>query len=293
MKHLLIFYPTSGIKNKNELNNIETYLRSNNFDYILHKTLLENGPMEIIASVKGSFDRVIVAGGDGPISQTILAMHTNAVKCPLLVVPVGTSNEISQNLYLKKGNINDVLLRLNNNEIKKFDYGLVNKSLTFVYALIFGNFTQVSYKTLQKLKNLLGFRAYIMYGLLTFRKNKSYRLSFCNDEIRVSGSYIFGSISNSERVGTIFKYNKDTFSLQDGKFEVLLISKPRNIKEIRLIVTGIINHDYSSEMFTTFKTSKLEIKSKVFIDWNIDGEFAGSLNEIEVINLNKKMRLIV
>ena len=291
MQHLLIYNPASGIKQKNELNQIKAYLKANNLRYNLFQTSLEIGPMEIISTASKDFDKIIVAGGDGTISQTILAMHTNKLSLPLLILPVGTSNEIAQNLNLKTGDIENVLDRLNSNTTKNLDYGL--DSLTFVYALTFGNFTEVSYQTPQKLKNLLGFRAYIMYAFLSFRKIKSYRLSFCNDEVRISGNYIFGAISNSESVGSVFKYNKEAVSLYDGKFEVLLISKPKSIKELRLILTGIISQDYTSEMFTTFKTKKLNIKSKVFIDWNIDGEFAGQLNELKVENLNQGIRLII
>lgn len=41
-----------------------------------------------------------------------------------------------------------------------------------------------------------------------------------------------------------------------------------------------------------FKTSKLRILSEESVDWVLDGEFGGSRTEVEIENLQKKIRIM-
>ncbi|CAM3564473.1 diacylglycerol kinase family protein [Erysipelothrix urinaevulpis] len=293
MKLLVIYNPAAGLKRRDELQIIIKYLTENNFDYEVHKTQVDFGPDEILASSEHKVDVIIVAGGDGTVSQSINAVHKYGWACPILLLPLGTTNEISQNLGQNTSNLISQLEKLKTMNTISLDYGLVNNSKTFTYALTFGNFTEVTYKTPQKMKNWLGYRAYILYGFLTFRKIKKYRVHINSDEASLGGNYVFGAVSNSSSMGNIFHYNDDKISLTDGLFEVLLISKPNSVKELRLILTGMMQNDYSNEMFTTFKSRDLIIKTKQDIDWNIDGEYGGSYKKLEIENKRQSIQLII
>lgn len=293
MKVLVIFNPAAGLRESNEIEIIKDFLNRHNFDYTLFKTTIEEGPYEILSKNKNNHETIIACGGDGTVSETIRGMHSFSYDCPLLVVPIGTSNEIAQNLGLKNDSLNNILNRLFKNDILQLDYGLINDNDTFTYALTFGNFTEVTYKTPQKMKNWLGYRAYVLYAFLSFRKIKSYKIKVKSNEVELNGNYLFGAISNSITIGNVVQYDEENISLCDGKFEVLLISEPENIKELRLIIKGLILKEYDNEAFTVFKTNNLTVQSKVDIDWNIDGEFAGSYKNITIANLHKKINLFV
>lgn len=293
MRILVIFNPAAGMRKDNELAMITGFLESQKISYVLHQTSLEKGPYEILSKITEKFDVILTCGGDGTVSQTIRGLHTFNFNIPVLIVPLGTSNEVAHNLGLKKDSLISVLNRLNMQDIVTLDYGIINDNKTFTYALTFGNFTEVTYKTPQKMKNWLGYRAYMLYGFLSFRRIKTYRVKFGYNQTKLSGNYLFGSISNSSTIGNIFHYDNESMSLCDGKFEVLLISRPKNVKELRLILIGLRQNDYDNEMFTTFKAENISVSSKVSIDWNIDGEFAGTYKEIEIKNLHKSIQLIV
>ena len=293
MKILVIYNPVAGITKSNELETIEAFLTNNNLTFDLEKTTIENGPSVILSKQNKDYKAIVACGGDGTVSETINGMHKYKYDCPLLIVPTGTSNEIAQNLGFTDESIDIVLNRLLQNEISTLDYGLINENNTFTYALTFGNFTEVTYKTPQQMKNWLGYRAYLLYGFLTFRKVKSYRLKIKTNNINISGNYVFGAISNSKSIGNIVHYDENEISLCDGKFEVLLISKPTTVKELRLIITGLIQNKYTNEMFTIFTTNKIKIQSKNNINWNTDGEFGGAYKNLTVSNLRKKIKLLV
>lgn len=293
MKVLVIFNPKAGLKNNSEIDTIQDFLNNNKIEYDLITTTIDKGPYKILSNKDDVYDVIIACGGDGTVSETIHGMHDFSYTCPLLILPIGTSNELAQNLGIKDYSLTNTLNNIFNNNIKTMDYGLIENVTTFIYALTFGNFTEVTYKTPQKMKNWLGFRAYVLYAFLSFRKIKTYRLKIKANQMVLSGNYVFGAISNSATIGSILHYPKDDISLSDGVFEVLLISKPNSIKEIRLILTGLIQKDYSSQMFTTFQTDKMTIESKNDIAWNTDGEYAGTYKKIHVKNLNKKIKLLV
>lgn len=293
MKVIVIFNPASGLRKNNEFEMISDFLKNREIDFDIVETTIEVGPYQILSKVVEAYDSIITCGGDGTISETIRGIHDFGFKLPLLIVPIGTSNEIAQNLGLGDDSLLKILNRLVENKTTCVDYGVVNNKDTFTYALTFGNFTDVTYKTPQKMKNWMGYRAYLLYGFLSFRRVKSYRLQLESNDYKISGNYLFGTISNSATIGNIIRYDKDSFSLSDGEFEVLLISKPRSVKEIRLIIIGLLQNDYTSEMFTTFKSNQLSIKSQDEIDWNIDGEFAGTYNKLDVNNIHQKIKIII
>lgn len=293
VKILLIYNPSAGLRKLGELNTIKKFFDKNKYDYDYKETKKDHGPYEILKDANHDYDAIVSCGGDGTISQTVQGIESFNFTCPLLIVPLGTTNEISQNLGLHDDSLEKILERLNRYEIREVDYGLINNNKTFTYVLTFGNFTEVTYNTPQKMKNWLGYRAYVLYGFLTFRRINTFRVLLKSDIAKVGGNYVFGSISNSLSVGTIFHYNREDTSLSDGLFEVLLISKPNSVKELRLILTGLIQKKYDNQMFTVFRTNSLDIQTFVDVDWNIDGEFGGTYQVLNVTNQQKKLKLFV
>lgn len=296
MKALLIYNPKSGVKKRDEYDRILSYLKEESIDYDLHETLPDFGPYEILEMLKDhrdDYDVIISSGGDGTISHTVHGMHCHEFHCPLLILPTGTTNEIAQNLHIDELELEDILARLHAMKTKKFDYGQVDRKQTFVYALTFGNFTEVTYRTPQKMKNWLGYRAYVLYGFVTFRKIHSYHIAVKTPNLNFSGEYVFGAISNSKSMGNIFHFDPETYALDDGEFEVLFIKKPRSVKDLRQILHGMIQNDYSGKMFVTFKASELSIRSSKPIAWNIDGEYGGDKKTIEIKNRHQSIELVI
>ncbi len=296
MKAILIYNPKSGVKKRDEYGRILQYLQKASIDYDLHETLPDFGPYEILGMLKeqkADYDVIIASGGDGTISHTVHGMHCHDFDCPLLILPTGTTNEIAQNLKIDELELEEILGRLHPMKTKKFDYGQVDEQQTFVYALTFGNFTEVTYRTPQKMKNWLGYRAYILYGLVSFRKIHSYHIAVKTSDLNFSGEYVFGSISNSKSMGNIFHFDPDSYALDDGEFEVLFIKKPRSVKDLRLILQGMLHNDYSGKMFVTFKSKELCIRSSKPIAWNIDGEYGGDKKTIRIKNRHRGIELVI
>ena len=94
-------------------------------------------------------------------------------------------------------------------------------------------------------------------------------------------------------MGNIFHFDPETYALDDGEFEVLFIKKPRSVKDLRQILHGMIQNDYSGKMFVTFKASELSIRSSKPIAWNIDGEYGGDKKTIDIKNRHQSIELVI
>ena len=94
-------------------------------------------------------------------------------------------------------------------------------------------------------------------------------------------------------VGGIVKYDKATVELNDGEFEILLIRNPDNILKLQPIIDGLIKREFDREGIEFLKSKKLTIETDEKLSWTLDGEFAETINEIDIHNLHNAITFIV
>lgn len=259
-----------------------------------HTTTKERNATTILHGQENEPNVIIISGGDGTISEVIQAVHDKDFSSKLMIIPSGTTNEIASNLNIKntfEDNLN-LLLDYDELETLSIDYGLINDSLTFTYSLSFGSFTHLTYKTPQKLKNVFGYLAYVLYGFLSFRGIENHELTISYDTIEIKDNFTFGGITNSKTLGGVINLSPFKPSLNDGEFEVILIKTPRRIKDYWNILKSIAKSDFSNDSFIHFKTRELSIKSKKGIKWNIDGEYSGEISDLFLRNIKEKIKII-
>lgn len=245
-----------------------------------------------LETYKDKAEAVVVAGGDGTISMVSQALVDLNMDIPLLIVPLGSTNEIAKTYQIPEGNILKALELLRNGEVTPVDIGLMNENQTFFYSLSFGNFTHVTYRTPQPWKNRLGHAAYWLYGFFKFRGLKIYKFKIEAEEMFVDqGSYVFGGISNSLSMGNVFHYDPREVSFNDGKMELILIRKPRSLKEFRLTLTALVKRNYDISTFVRQKVDSVTFMSSKRHSWNIDGEFAGKHDQVAVRVLPQRLKL--
>jgi hypothetical protein len=66
---------------------------------------------------------------------------------------------------------------------------------------------------------------------------------------------------------------------------------PKNIIELELIVSSLINYKINETFMYYIQTSKLSIISEK-LEWTLDGEFGGVYETVEIENCNKAIRII-
>lgn len=99
--------------------------------------------VEQVKALSESFDRVVVAGGDGTIGLAIQGIaHGNASGCALGVVPIGTGNDLARELRLlssfRRGGLRSLLEAFFLDRTAPLDLWSVNDKATMVNYLSLG-----------------------------------------------------------------------------------------------------------------------------------------------------------
>ena len=224
---------------------------------------------------EGNYDRVVCMGGDGTLNRTINEVMKLEKRPTIGYIPAGTTNDFSKNLNLT-GNIDKASQIISGDKIISYDVGLFNDCY-FNYVAFFGAFSDISYSTEQKFKNVFGYVAYLLNGISSISENLS---SHCHLKIKTDresfeGDYLFGAICNSLSVAGIKLSNLTDEDLHDGLFELIMIKKPKNSSELGEIALALLNNNFESPYIEYHKIKSAEITTFEKTEWTLDGEYGG------------------
>lgn len=158
---------------------------------------------------------------------------------------------------------------INETRLIRSDIGSFN-NVYFNYVAAFGAFTAVPYVTPHKLKKVFGKIAYFIVGIIYLGKIKTYDIKIKVKEKEYEDKVIYGSISNSKSIGGFEWFKRKGVKINDGKFEVLFIKKPKNIIGWLKTLTLLLLKKHKSEYFYYFQTDKIEIESNKKLKWTLD-----------------------
>jgi YegS/Rv2252/BmrU family lipid kinase len=282
---LLIINSVAGRKKANrKMYQIVSTLCENNCKTTIFTTTKRGEATELVIQYGSDYDKIICAGGDGTLNEVISGLVCLKKKIPLGYIPTGTTNDLANSLGLPTKYhlaINTAMGR----QIQSHDIGAFNKDKYFTYMASFGVFSKVSYSTPQWLKNSFGYMAYILNGIISIPRIHSYKVTVTVDGNEITGDFLFGSVSNTKRIGGVVKFLESEVSFDDGKFEVLLIKNPTKLKDLRGINKGLFEHKYDNDNITFLKADTISFAFEDCASWTIDGEFAGRFSDVQIKNL--------
>lgn len=238
------------------------------------------------------YDHLVVAGGDGTLNMLVNYLKSRQYMKEIGYIPLGSTNDFANSLGISS-DIKVALEQTVGSEVCNVDLGQFDSAF-FNYVAAFGVFTNVTYETPQKIKNVLGYAAYVLECAKNLNEIKSYKLKFDintaregeAEEIRtIEGEFLLGLVTNSLVVGGMKHFLPQTAKLDDGLFEVILVKKA-GIKDINSTIMALANGnvlDSDAIMYAT--ASSVKVESETDVDWNLDGEFGGTKRNIEIKNV--------
>lgn len=251
------------------------------------------GPGDATKLVRGigkHYRRVVCCGGDGTLHEVITALMEMEDPPVLGYIPAGSTNDVSRNLDLPR-NMRRAAEVATGWETLRCDVGSFN-SLPFVYVAAFGLFTDVSYATSQKFKNTFGHLAYVLRGVGSLASIKSWRVKVEYDDGAVEGDFILGMVSNTRSVGGFRSLPVSDVVLDDGKFELILVRRPRNPAEIQAILHSVITQNPKEDgPVIALHASHIKFTCQEELAWTLDGEFGGAHKTAEVQNIPRAVKL--
>ena len=155
-KLLLLVNPISG-KNrvKTDLLGILKIFSDADFTTTVHVTRRAGDATEKVVESGRAYDVIVACGGDGTLNEVVAGALRIRYEGALGFLPAGTTNDFANSLGIPKSLLKAAQL-IAEGEARDLDFGAFNHLRYFVYIAAFGAFTDVSYSTDQKMKNLFG-----------------------------------------------------------------------------------------------------------------------------------------
>ena len=291
-KVLLIVNPKAGksLIKGHLLEVVDTFVKSG-MDVTVYPTQRRLDAFEMTKSRAQEFDLIVCSGGDGTLDEVVTGILEGKHNCPVGNIPAGSTNDFAHSLRIpsRAGEAAKIVVQ---DHPFACDIGSFNGDY-FVYVAAFGAFTEVSYKTTQDMKNLMGHLAYVLNGVNSLFSIKPYAMKIEADDRVLEGDFIYGMVTNSESVGGFRNITGKDVQLDDGVFEVMLIRNPSTPLEWEPVLSGLLSQKADNKYIYYFKTSRIKITAKEESAWTLDGEDGGKHQDVEILNLRQAVQIMV
>lgn len=263
--------------------------------YLLTVHLIEGpGNAALAASQAADYPTVICSGGDGTVNQIVDGFMKAGISPNLGYLPSGTANDLATTFELSKDILTAADELLAGTPIPH-DVGKLNDR-HFVYIASFGAFTRVSYDTPQDMKNIFGHFAYILNGASELINLTPERVSVKWDDGEIIDEEVFFvGIMNTLSVAGMVKLPKDRVRLSDGKLEMILIKKPKNVAELNTLIMDLIKNrltEGDNENIVFVQATHFEIHTEKAVSWSIDGEGTEEMTDATITVLPRAVNFI-
>ena len=289
-KLLFIFNPKAGKgKIKSNLLDIVDIFNKGGYEVIIYSTQKPRDAYEKAKEYDGKVDLIVCSGGDGTLDEVVTGVMEKDSSVPIGYIPAGSTNDFANSLFMPKS-MKKAAEMIMEEELYHCDIGKFNNE-SFTYIAAFGLFTDVAYETDQDLKNILGHVAYLLEGVKRLFDIKSYHMKIESKELEVEDDFIFGMVTNSRSVGGFKNLTGKNVDMNDGLFEVTMITVPETPLELQEIMTAILTAEDNTDLIYSFKSARITITSQEAVSWTLDGEFGGDHTKVEIQNCHQALNL--
>ena len=272
MRNVFLYYnPHAGNKViATKLDYIINEFRKANQLCTVYRAKRNQNPLDIFTNeLLKNFSKIIVSGGDGTIHQVVSALIKNKLNLPIAIIPAGTSNDYAYTLDIPS-KLEDAVKIAVKNKYKEVDIVSVNDRI-FINVFAVGNIVTVSQSTDDALKKTFGPLAYYLNGISKLSTVKPFDAEIKSAEKKFSGKIIFALFLNGKSAGGFNKI-APLANIEDGLIDVVVFKEmpfyafPNTFMQV---LTGKIHRNRN---VLIWQTKEVEIKSKVKILTDIDGE---------------------
>ncbi|NHN26537.1 YegS/Rv2252/BmrU family lipid kinase [Flavobacterium jejuense] len=285
-KFLLVVNPISGDRDKTQmLEQIQAFATHLDIDLVQYKTSGTNDYYKI----KEAYDfhkpeRIIIAGGDGTIKMVGEALEEEDVVFG--IIPAGSANGLSIDLNLPTS-LEENLEVAFQNDYMEIDMVEINgkKSLHLsdlgLNALLVKNYENGD------TRGKLGYALQVINTLTESEDPFEVTIAVNGESITCIAKMVV--IANSQKYGTGVTINPNG-KINDGKFEIVVL-KNLDLFVMGKIVTG--NILLNSEDVEIISTEKAIITTSKKINFQIDGEYFGEVDRLDISILPAQMKVAV
>lgn len=290
-KMLFIFNPHAGKSQiRTKLMDIINIFTKNGFVIQTYATQGHGDAISAVAEYGNQMDYVVCSGGDGTLNETVCGLMQLEKKPIVGYIPTGTTNDFAYTHSLSQ-NMIQAAETIVSGVPEAVDLGRFNGRY-FTYVAGFGAFTDVSYRTSQEMKAVLGHPAYLLEGMKRLGDLVPYRMRVETEDEVLEDEFLVGLISNSIRVAGFKGLHGKDVKTDDGLLEVLLVRNPKNPIDLQQTLVGLLQPDSPSPHIYRGKVRSIRLTSEKEVDWVLDGEYGGAQTEVIIENVQKAVEIM-
>lgn len=236
-KLLLILNPFAGQKKaKRLLSDLVNLFQSHGYEVLVHLTQSSGDGSTAARELGRDADLVVCSGGDGTLNEVVRGLLESGTETPLGYLPAGSTNDFAFSAGLSTD-----LLQAAQDVMEgvptRIDAGSFN-GRRFAYVAAVGAFTEVSYRTPQAAKNLLGRLSFVMEGYRELQDLRPIHLTVdCGGDL-LEDDFIFGAVSNVPPMSGLFPSGVNA-NFSDGRFEVTLLRFPTTAAQWTQLIAAL------------------------------------------------------
>jgi len=283
---LLVVNPISGDLDKTEIvAAVALYAAKEDLNFVLYTTLGQDD----IPKIRSLYDhfrpeRVLVAGGDGTIKMVAESLENCEVI--LGIVPAGSSNGLATDLNLPE-DLEAILEIAFESEGVAIDILSINGIWSMLLIAIGLNALLIKNYEAGELRGKWGYALQVFPTLLETEAPFTASITANNRTFECESRMIV--IANSRRYGTGVLINPNG-AMNDGLFELIIL------KNLDLVLFGKIisgNMPSDSEEVEILSTREATIKTLTPVPFQIDGEYCGEVQELNIRMLRHPLKIAV
>ena len=281
---LLVVNPISGAIDKSEFIEAVTFFATQeNLNLIIYSTSGKDDIEKIQALYTlHQPQRILIAGGDGTIKIVAEAMKEKDVI--LGILPAGSANGLATDLDLPLALEESIVLAFSEHYIE-VDAISINGEMCLHLSDIGLNADLIKNYEKSSVKGKLGYVIQAFNTLIDLGDPFTATIVANNKKLISNARMIV--IANATKYGTGVVINPNGI-INDGKFE-LVILKNLDLFVFAEIITG--NIPINSEDVEVISTDKATITTNFRVSLQIDGEYCGTVNQLDITTLSKHIKI--
>jgi len=286
-KFLLIINPIAGGLDKTELvTTVKDLAKTEGITLVEFETTAGDDR----AAIKDLYEehkpeRILVAGGDGTIKIVAEAVQHNDVI--IGVLPAGSANGLSVDLELPT-DLQENLQVAFHGKYMEMDMISINGRKSLHLSDLGANAELVKNYESSNVRGKLGYALQAVNTLKGLGEPFIVTVEANGESVETEARMVV--IANTQRYGTGVTINP-IGKMDDGKFEVVIL-KNLDILLIGKILTGNMPLD-DEETVQIISTKEALISTNIPVSFQIDGEFCGEEDRLDVKILHRQMRVAV
>lgn len=222
----------------------------------------------LIAEVGMSVDRIVLCGGDGTIAAALPALIE--VGKPLVVIPLGTANDLARNLHLPMTREAQIAL-VGGGKLRRIDLGTAN-GRPFLNAASIGLGAAVAALHQGQAKRWLGVLNYPRVLFLAWRRSRPFTVEIDCDGRMYRGAFLHLAVVNGRFHGGGLE-PRPSASIADAELDLYALPDEPIVQLVRHLAALRTTGSENPEMFH-LTGERITVASDQVQDVNVDGELS-------------------